>query len=298
MAAAIPFVASALGASTAVSIGISVAFSVTGISDKINKAASKVFGKDLVNVGNLFAAGYAAYNGGFDIGGGGAAAATADATAMNVPNGAEAGSLFEAQMAKMGATPASVAAADGSSVFENIGVTDAADAAFEADPAAASSGDGGFMPSEQATTNLLDGTATTGVGNDGKLAADAAKPTTSQVEQPTGAAAPKASASNAAGTRAAGSNAAANIVPNATQQGQAFQQYMATQGIQPKATDGNIFTRLFTNKDGTINTRMVGGVMQGVGLTASAIGQASEANKARKWQQDMYNARPTGVVRQ
>lgn len=142
------------------------------------------------------------------------------------------------------------------------------------------------MPSEQATTNLLDGTATTGIGNDGKLAADAAKPTASQVEQPSGAAAPNVSASNATGAKATGAGA--------TSQSAAGD--VAAKNVAPK--DGSFFDTLFKNKDGTINTRMVGEALKGVGAVAQGVSQSSEANKTRKWQQQMYNARPTGIVRQ
>lgn len=54
-----------------------VAFAVTGISAKINKAAASVFGEDLVNIGNIFGAGYMAFGGGF----GGASGAEAATTA-------------------------------------------------------------------------------------------------------------------------------------------------------------------------------------------------------------------------
>lgn len=44
-----------------------IAFQVTGINDKINKAASKVFGEDLVNVANIFGTVYSAATGSWDI---------------------------------------------------------------------------------------------------------------------------------------------------------------------------------------------------------------------------------------
>ena len=62
---------------TMVSTIASVAFQVTGINNKINKAASKVFGEDLVGFANIAGAGYAMFNGGFDIGGSGAGEAAA-----------------------------------------------------------------------------------------------------------------------------------------------------------------------------------------------------------------------------
>lgn len=65
-----------IGAAAAAAIGISagtlatvagIAFQVTGINDKINKAASKVFGEDLVNVANIFGTVYSAATGSWDI---------------------------------------------------------------------------------------------------------------------------------------------------------------------------------------------------------------------------------------
>ncbi|MCA0214518.1 MAG: hypothetical protein LCH79_15240 [Proteobacteria bacterium] len=91
MAIAVPLLMTATGAGAALgaAIGISgamatalttVAFSVTGISDKINKAAASVFGEDLVKIGNIFGAAYGAFGGGFGIGD---AAAGTGADAIN-----------------------------------------------------------------------------------------------------------------------------------------------------------------------------------------------------------------------
>jgi hypothetical protein len=56
-----------MGASATVATVIGVAFQVTGINDKINKAASKVFGEDLVKIANIAGIAYGAYNGGFSL---------------------------------------------------------------------------------------------------------------------------------------------------------------------------------------------------------------------------------------
>lgn len=88
MAIAIPILMSATGASAAIgaAVGLSAAavttlttitFAVTGISEKINKAASKVFGEDLVMVGNIFGAAYGAFSGAFGATDGAAAAGDA-----------------------------------------------------------------------------------------------------------------------------------------------------------------------------------------------------------------------------
>lgn len=65
MAVAVPLIMGAMGASaTAIAI-TTVAFAVTGISAKINKAAASVFGEDLVQIGNIFGAAYGAFSGAF-----------------------------------------------------------------------------------------------------------------------------------------------------------------------------------------------------------------------------------------
>ena len=55
---------------TMMATAASVVFQVSGLNNKINKAASKVFGEDLVMIANVAGAVYGAVNGGF--GGGGA----------------------------------------------------------------------------------------------------------------------------------------------------------------------------------------------------------------------------------
>lgn len=90
-------IAAGIGGAIGMSAGLfstiaSVAFQVTGVNDKINKAASKVFGDDLVKFANIAGAGYAMFNGGFDIGGadaGGAASAIDPSSAGSV-NGLDA----------------------------------------------------------------------------------------------------------------------------------------------------------------------------------------------------------------
>jgi len=58
MAVAVPLLMSAAGVGTAVSIAVGVGMAVTGIGAKINKAASKVFGKGLVNAFNIIGTAY------------------------------------------------------------------------------------------------------------------------------------------------------------------------------------------------------------------------------------------------
>lgn len=61
-------IAGAVGVSVGtLAVATSVVFQVTGVNDKINKAASKVFGEDLVKVANIAGAAYGAFNGGFSL---------------------------------------------------------------------------------------------------------------------------------------------------------------------------------------------------------------------------------------
>lgn len=65
MAIAVPFLVTAAGGTAMAAAITAVAFQVTGISDKINKAAANVFGEDLVKVANIAGTAFAMYNGGF-----------------------------------------------------------------------------------------------------------------------------------------------------------------------------------------------------------------------------------------
>lgn len=53
MAIIVPIIMVAMGAGTALTVGVSLALAATGINAAIDKAASKVFGKDLVKIGNI-----------------------------------------------------------------------------------------------------------------------------------------------------------------------------------------------------------------------------------------------------
>jgi hypothetical protein len=64
MAVAVPLLMMAGGAATTTALMVSVAFAVTGINDKINKAAAGVFGEDLVKVANVVGVVYGAYEAG------------------------------------------------------------------------------------------------------------------------------------------------------------------------------------------------------------------------------------------
>lgn len=110
-------------AATVVSTVASIAFQVTGINDKVNKAASKVFGEDMVKVINIAGAVYGAVNGGFNFGEGGAGLTEAggalstkamlDGTTAFGANSAQ-GAFNLADAANVGK-----AALDGTNVFGN-----------------------------------------------------------------------------------------------------------------------------------------------------------------------------------
>jgi hypothetical protein len=76
MAIAVPFLLTAAGATATTVAMVSVAFAVTGINQKIDKAASNVFGEDLVKVATIAGLAYGAYNGGFGFGEGAGEAAS------------------------------------------------------------------------------------------------------------------------------------------------------------------------------------------------------------------------------
>ena len=264
--------ASALGATALQATLVSVAFSVTGISAKIDKAASKVFGKDLVMLGNVLGAGYAMFNGGFDIGG------TPDPTAMNVPTGAEAGDLFQSQMAAQGIAPTSV----NTDAF-NLSEMSAAPLTEDAWNAM-----GAENSQYLADSGIVD--MTTGLpGNvDAKVAPTtpetaAAQAPTAQQPQATGAASAQAAAPTATASSATAGNATAS---DAT--------------AQKAAAPTNIFERMFytTDKAGNrvFNDRLAGGVIQGVGSAAGGYMQSQEAAKGLDWQKQKYGARIGGRV--
>jgi hypothetical protein len=288
MAIAIPFVASALGATALQATLISVAFSVTGISAKIDKAATKVFGKDLVMLGNVLGAGYAMFNGGFDIGG------TADAAAMNVPTGAEAGDLFQGQMAAQGISPTSVNT-DAFNLSDMTGGGASGDAALDdfgygggEDLSTAASGESVNMLTDK--VGITDGKAATTTAP-----ADDALKLTSSTSQPqgTGAASAQATAGNATAAQATD-----QIVPNATQAKAAAD--VLSKQLAPYQQPSNIFERLMytTDKAGNrvFNDRLAGGVIQGLGSAASGYMQSQEAAKGLDWQKQKYGARIGGRV--
>lgn len=280
--------ASALGATALQATLVSVSFAVTGISAKIDKAASKVFGKDLVMLGNVLGAGYAMFNGGFDIGG------TPDPTAMNVPTGAEAGDLFQSQMAAQGIAPTSVNT-------DAFNLSDMSSGGASGDAALDGFGYGGGEDLSTAASGESVNMLTDKVGiTDGKAPtttapADGALKLTSSTSQPqgTGAASAQATAGNATAAQATD-----QIVPNATQAKAAAD--VLSKQLAPYQQPSNIFERMFytTDKAGNrvFNDRLAGGVIQGVGSAAGGYMQSQEAAKGLDWQKQKYGARIGGRV--
>lgn len=264
--------ASTLGATALQATLVSVAFSVTGISAKIDKAASKVFGKDLVMLGNVLGAGYAMFNGGFDIGG------TADPAAMNVPTGAEAGDLFQGQMAAQGISPTSVNT-DAFNLSE-MGAAPLTEDAWNAMGAENSQylADSGIVDMTTGLPGNVDAKVSTTTPETA-----AAQAPTAQQPQATGAASAQAAAPTATASSATAGNATASAAT-----------------AQKAAAPTNIFERMFytTDKAGNrvFNDRLAGGVIQGLGSAASGYMQSQEAANGLKWQQDKYNTRIGGRV--
>lgn len=113
----------ASAAATVVSTVASVAFQVTGVNDKINKAASKAFGEDFVQIVNIAGAVYGAVNGGFNVGEG-AAGLTEAGGALSTKAMLDGTTAFGANSAQgafnlADAANVSKAALDGTNVFGN-----------------------------------------------------------------------------------------------------------------------------------------------------------------------------------
>lgn len=271
-----------MGATALQATLVSVAFSVTGISAKIDKAASKVFGKDMVMLGNVLGAGYAMFNGGFDVGAGAAPAPTA----MNVPTGAQAGDLFQSHMAAQGIEPASVST-------DAFNLSDMASEPMTDEAWSASGASNTAALDDAAGTNLMTGEP---VGVDAKTVdttPTASAPITDTTPQASGALSSQATASSATASKATD-----HIVPNATQAKAAAD--VLSKQLAPYQQPSNIFERMFytTDKAGNrvFNDRLAGGVIQGVGSAAGGYMQSQEAAKGLDWQKQKYGARIGGRV--
>lgn len=259
MAIVVPFILAAAEVGTMASVLTTVAFAVTGISDKINKAAESVFGKDLVRVANIAGAAYGAFNGGFSIGdstanigyGELAADGMTDMAAVEAANAADA-ALQTGEIAQVASGAANVGYSD----FTNTADMDAVQSAISGD-----------------TANVVDkiaGTPTSTV--DLMSAREPMFPSApdTQIAQTSGAAGNSATAGNASGVQAAGGSA--NNVTN------------SAPGFFDNMLSGA--KKMVTNKDGTISN---GALQAGGNIIQGAFGGYSAA-KAREQAQANYDA--------
>lgn len=312
MAIIVPIIMGVTGASTAIAGALTVAlgttvsatmvtavtslaFQVTGMNNKINKAASKVFGEDLVMVANVVGAVYGAVNGGFELG----SAAENASSAMSVNGSDLASDVFSAQNAADIAAGGAGLASDGlggiygganaltdpSSALSVNGMDSASDTFNLANKAAggglASDGVGisTTAPDASSGVNLLDGGQELGV--DTKALVDATK---------TAAEAP----STGAATQSAAANDAAAVKASSEQQ---LKVGDVTKGVQtpkvptlkPPATTkpGSFFDKLLSND------KAMGAVVQGVGGAISSAAQSKSQKEALEFQKRLKTSVPT-----
>lgn len=281
--------ASALGATALQATLVSVAFAVTGISAKIDKAATKVFGKDMVKLATIAGSAYAMFNGGFEIGGAQAAETAATDVAANAAFDAD----WAAAAGGDGGLMAGETVAGGSFNLSDMGMDPMTDDAWTGMAAenTAALNDAVGISNDAVGTNLMTGEP---VGVDAKTAASqqgTSAPITDTTPQ----------ASGALGTKAAAPQAANAAGPNASAAGATASKAAAPMpGAAPQASQPNIFDRLFytTDKAGNrvFNDRMAGGLIQGVGGAVGSYMQGQQAEEALNWQKQKYTARVGGRV--
>lgn len=282
-------IAAGIGGAIGMSAGLvstiaSVAFQVTGVNDKINKAASKVFGEDLVGFANLAGAAYGAFNGGFDIGGSSDVATAGASLSKAALDGTTDFGLNSAQGAYDVATGASgladaavglageslsKSALDGTNAFGGSSSPGAFNLAEQA---------GAVAPTADAGTNLI--TPNQPLGVDAKVTASTTG-ATDGIKQ--AAMQPGAASANAAGTNAAGANASATqSIPQASMPSATVAQAGAPSTLGAKT--GGFFDRLINNE------KAMGMAIQGLGqgLTSAQAGKAQQ--EALDWQKKRYTA--------
>ena len=303
MAIAVPFFMAASGASAAIgaAVGISatmvttitsVAFQVTGINNKINKAASKVFGEDLVGFANIAGAGYAMFNGGFDIGGAdaGGAASAIDPSSAGAVNGMDAASdAFSAANSAAGGGLASDgfggiynAPGTAGNVLDTLSSNGLSGAKQYVPDGWMNSVEMGIAPDASAGTDLINPGKPLGV--DSKVTATA--PSATEGLQQAAAPQPGAAGVDAAGNKyslVSQGNASAPVSSSGLGvRPPASLQPPAPAGFGAKA--GSFFDRLLNNE------KAMGLAIQGLGqgLTAAQAGKAQQ--EALDWQKKRYTA--------
>ena len=291
MAVAIPLLLTATGASAAIgaAIGIStamattlatIAFAVTGVSAKVDKVATGVFGRDLVQIGNIFGAAYGAVGGGF--GGESMFGAGEAVGAIDAVNGADfASDSFSKAAEATGYTGAGDfgSLADLASTPELVNGHDASNFGAQLDSAAPSVGDA----NPQAATNVVDKAFET-------TSAAAIDPST--IQKPTSLLAN--SSPNTANTiQATDATATAAQAPVATQAGSTqANATMAAQGPgqvsqlkMAAPTDGrNVFEKILYKKDGALN----GDVLRTGGELLSGVGKGYDAAQKAQREKEMF----------
>jgi len=246
-------------AATIASVATSVVFQVSGINDKINKAASKVFGEDLVNVANIAGAVYGAWNGGFSLdpakeflgvgeAASGLSGAADAAAAVDAASMADVAGGLDPTFGQIGA--------EQSNVFSNIGVNEIATPQPVAGTPTASEG-----------INALNGKAP---GVDMKAAADAVTPTKVQPVSKYDLVPNNAAGSSAAASRAASANATGI---NATASGIGIQAPPGALTPQP-----SVFDKLLSK----VGDKTIAGVIQGGATAAGNYMTAQDRLKAEE----------------
>lgn len=280
-----------VAAATATMIGTvtSLAFQVTGLNNKINKAASKVFGEDLVMIANVAGAVYGAVNGGFDFGGGAAeGVATAgevlgkaalDGTASFGANSA-AGALDLADAAAgvadsfgMAGDVLDKASLDGTNAFGSNSVADSFNLS-EMAQVAPDAGNG---------VNLLDSSQE--LGTDTKALADSAK--AAEDSTLTGASTQTAAANDAASAKAATEQQLK--VGDVTKGVEAPK----VPSVKPPTTTkpGSFFEKMLSSD------KAMGAVVQGVGGALSSAAQGKSRKEELEFQKRLKTSVPTVYTR-
>ena len=279
-------IAGAIGGALSVGAGLvstitSVAFQVTGVNDKINKAASKVFGEDLVGFANLAGAAYGAFNGGFDIGGSSDVATAGASLSKAALDGTTDFGLNSAQGAYDVATGASGLA---DAAVGLAGESLSKSALDGTNALGANSTPNSFNLAEQAGVAPDAASGTNLIAPDKPLGLDV-KPPTSATGATDGlkqaaATQPGAAGVNAAGANAAGSNASGNMAAAQAPAPVVPPTNPPTLG----AKTGGFFDRLINNE------KAMGMAIQGLGqgLTSAQAGKAQQ--EALDWQKKRYTA--------
>lgn len=293
-------IAGAIGGALGVGAGLvstvaSVAFQVTGINDKINKAASKVFGEDLVGFANIAGMAYGAINGGFDIGKAGEAGvagagealskATLDGTTdlgFNSAAGAydvASGSTNTLNGLQLAGDALSKSALDGTNAFGANSAGNSFNLAEQAGLVETAA-----PPTPEQGTNMMNQSAP--LNSDSKAAEMQSRSSGASERSAAGSSATadsysQASAPNAAAESAAGAQAAGGIKAPGT--------------IPPKtAPTGNVVSRLF----GGLSEKERLGMLQSAGSALTSAMQSKDAAKQRQaeldWQKSRYyNSAPS-----